>query len=74
VSASAGFAERYPADLRELLVANPDDSRELESRLRFWRSNLDGLRGRVAPVSAALRARSWQTMAAEMVDLAEHAA
>jgi len=67
VSATAGVAERYPLDLCELLLPDPDDATALADRLAEWRSNLDGWRDRVAPVSAELRRRTWDDMARDFL-------
>jgi glycosyltransferase involved in cell wall biosynthesis len=67
VSAAAGVAERFPTELGDLLLGNPDDAGELADRLRGWRRDLDAWPARVAPVSAALRARTWDDMSAEFV-------
>ena len=74
VSACAGVAERYPADLRHCLLLNPDDAGELAERLRYWRSNLAQLRDAVLPLSSALRSRTWDAMASEIVTHVERAA
>lgn len=71
VSASAGVAERYPVELRELLLPDPDDAADLAQRLRAWWSDPEAYRARVAPLGEALRARSWNDCAAEIVALAE---
>jgi glycosyltransferase involved in cell wall biosynthesis len=73
VSRSAGVAELYPAALSDLLVDEPDDVHELSGRLRTWRASLECWRERVAPLSSALRARTWSTMAAEIVDAVDQA-
>jgi glycosyltransferase involved in cell wall biosynthesis len=74
VSASSGIAERYPPDLSALLIRDPEDACGLAERVRGWRNESDRWRERTAPFAAALRARSWRTMAAEIVDLTERAA
>jgi glycosyltransferase involved in cell wall biosynthesis len=74
VSSSSGVAERYPAALHQLLVGNPDDSGELAERLRYWRANHDRLAEAVLPLSAALRSRTWDVMASEIVQRVEQAA
>jgi glycosyltransferase involved in cell wall biosynthesis len=74
VSASAGVAEHYGAGLRDLLIGNSDDSAELIARLLAWRRHVDDYRDRIAPLSHALRARTWDVMAQEVVDLVEQAA
>jgi glycosyltransferase involved in cell wall biosynthesis len=74
VTASSGIAERYPSDLEPLLIRDPDDACGLADRVRNWRRESDMWRERTAPFAAALRARSWQTMAAEIADLSKRAA
>jgi glycosyltransferase involved in cell wall biosynthesis len=74
VTASSGIAERYPSDLEPLLIRDPDDACGLADRLRGWRRESDRWRERTAPFAAALRARTWQTMAAEIADLTKRAA
>jgi glycosyltransferase involved in cell wall biosynthesis len=66
VSASAGVAERYPADLADLLLIDPDSANELADRLRHWRANREAFALRVRPLADALRARSWDDMAREI--------
>jgi glycosyltransferase involved in cell wall biosynthesis len=66
VSARAGVAERYPPDLAELLLPDPDDADELAERLIAWRGAADEWRRRVAPLGAELRSRTWAAMAAEI--------
>jgi glycosyltransferase involved in cell wall biosynthesis len=73
VSRSAGVAERYPADLDDLLIDDPNDAAALAAQLLQWRGRADEIRGRVAPLSRTLRGRSWDTMAAEIVALVERA-
>jgi glycosyltransferase involved in cell wall biosynthesis len=70
VSASAGVAERYPAELRGLLVPDPDDAAELAARLRAWRAWRAAYRAQVAPFGQALRARTWGQCAADVIDWA----
>lgn len=74
VSRRAGVAEMYPADLEDLLIANPDDPREIESRLLAWRHDLERVRRRVEPLSASLRVRTWDEMAGEIAAHVEQAA
>ena len=74
VSASAGVAEQYPANLDELLLRDPDNAGELADRLSRWRSRLEHWRSAVAPVSERLRARTWDMMAQEIASAAEAAA
>jgi glycosyltransferase involved in cell wall biosynthesis len=63
VSAIAGVAERYPAELEDLLLSDPNSANELAERLRHWRVNMDDFRQRVRPLSDHLREYSWDDMA-----------
>src|SRR4029453_8330977 len=38
VSRTAGVAERYPSELRELQIDDPNDVEELVRRLELWRT------------------------------------
>ena len=71
VSASAGVAEQYPPALAELLIADADDAGELTERLAGWRRGMARFRELVAPVSARLRARTWDAMAGDIVEIIE---
>jgi glycosyltransferase involved in cell wall biosynthesis len=70
VSRSAGVAEEYPPELGGLLIDDPDDPLELCATLMAWRRDLAATRAAVAPLSAALRAYTWDAMAARIVDAA----
>jgi glycosyltransferase involved in cell wall biosynthesis len=74
LSARAGVAELYPPSLAELLIEDPDEPRQLEERLRSWRSRMDGIRMDLVPLSDRLRARTWDDMAREIVEHIERAA
>lgn len=66
VSAAAGVSERYPPELADLVLADPEDAGELSDRLRHWRANLPAFAARVGPFAAALRARTWADMARDI--------
>jgi len=66
-------AERYPPELADLLIANPNDSGELVERLTGWRTSAEAFRTLAVPLSERLRARTWDAMAAEIADLVENA-
>ncbi|HEX5724377.1 MAG TPA: glycosyltransferase family 4 protein, partial [Longimicrobiaceae bacterium] len=74
VSADAGVAERYPASLHPLLLADPDDAAELRDRLRDVLADPGRYRSAVLALSDELRAWSWDRMAARIVDILEGAA
>lgn len=65
ISARAGIAELYPADLHDWLVDDVEDPAELAERLRRWRGEIETAPSRVRPFSERLRARTWSAMAAE---------
>ncbi len=71
VTQIAGVTERFPPSLGSLLVSTPPRPEALAMSLRAWRASADAWRDRVAPVGAALRARSWDDMAAEIVAAVE---
>lgn len=63
VTQSAGVAERYPAELAELLIPDPDDVADLADRLRRWRSGAGPAPAALASFSDRLRATTWDDMA-----------
>ena len=69
VSACAGVAELYPADLRPYLLAEPRDHVELAQKIKRWHSDLEGSRRNFAEFGSRLRERSWQAMADDLIDL-----
>jgi len=71
VSAGAGVAERYAPDAADLLIRDPDSPHELAERLRWWRAGPAGVRERVAAMSEAIRRRTWEDMAKEIVEVIE---
>jgi glycosyltransferase involved in cell wall biosynthesis len=73
VSAGAGVAERISPPLRALLLDDPDDAGELAERLLAWRAGLEAHRAEALALSAALRAWTWDDMAARIVDIVERA-
>jgi glycosyltransferase involved in cell wall biosynthesis len=74
VSRSAGIAERYPAAMHDLLIDGAIDAVAVAEALRRWRSNADRWAERCETLAAALRARSWDAMSAEIAVLVEGAA
>jgi glycosyltransferase involved in cell wall biosynthesis len=70
VTRSAGVAERYPEDLRSLLIDDPDSAASLAAQLLAWRGD-STIRARLAPFAATLRARTWDHMAADIAAIAE---
>jgi len=73
VSRSAGVAERYPSELNDMLLPNPDDASDLAARLLRWRTAIEDFKRRIAPLSATLRTWTWRDMAAQMIAIVESA-
>jgi glycosyltransferase involved in cell wall biosynthesis len=71
VSARAGVVERFPPELADMILPDPDDWRDLAVRLRCWHAGREGWRERFRPLGEALRAHSWRAMAEQIVELAE---
>jgi glycosyltransferase involved in cell wall biosynthesis len=71
VSRTAGVAERYPAELRELLIDDPDDVEGLVRRLEAWRAREAEMAPVVARLAETLRSQTWDGMAAAIVEMLE---
>jgi glycosyltransferase involved in cell wall biosynthesis len=71
VSADAGVAERIPPSLRALLLPDPRDAADLAARLRAWRDSIGIHRAAALALSAELRTRTWDDMAALMATIIE---
>jgi glycosyltransferase involved in cell wall biosynthesis len=63
VSADAGVAERYPPQLQDLLLPNPEDAVDLVARLQKWHKNKKYYSNLVSDVAEELRSYSWDDMA-----------
>ena len=70
VSAQAGVAERYPSELKDLLVNDPRNYVQLASRLLEWRPNLPLWKHKTRLFSDELRRYSWRDMASRFYELA----
>jgi glycosyltransferase involved in cell wall biosynthesis len=73
VSAGAGVAERYPHELRHLLLTDSEDAEDLARRLRACISMSSDARAALRRFSDDLRSRTWDDMAADIVKLIEDA-
>jgi glycosyltransferase involved in cell wall biosynthesis len=69
VSATAGIAGRYPADLRKLLLENPTDVSDLADKLKRWRENPRRFSEALARFSRQLRETSWEEMSSQILRL-----
>lgn len=72
VTRDAGVAERYPRELHDLLIPDPNDVEDLVARLRAWREHATELQSRVALFSVELRSHTWSQMASQLVSICEH--
>jgi glycosyltransferase involved in cell wall biosynthesis len=71
VSARAGVAERYPPELKDMLLDNPTDDVALASRLLAWSSQVEAIRERFQALGGTLRAYTEQMMARTILEAAE---
>ncbi|MFO0951444.1 MAG: glycosyltransferase family 4 protein [Isosphaeraceae bacterium] len=71
VSRTAGVAERYPDELQDLLIPDPDDPEGLADRLRRWRAGREAIQDAVNRLAARLRSTTWDDMAAQIVQAVE---
>jgi len=66
VSSTSGVAERFPAALGPLLLPAGAGAAEVAAALARWKADAPGWRARIADLSAAWRARTWDHMAADV--------
>jgi glycosyltransferase involved in cell wall biosynthesis len=63
VSADAGVAERYPEELKDLLIPDPDDADDLATRLQKWQKDKQYYNELLFSLSDELRSYTWDDMA-----------
>lgn len=68
VSNTAGVAERYPNQLSELLLSDPDNPEELAAKLWLWRKKIHEYCIRVNSFSQELRSYTWDNMAEDILE------
>jgi glycosyltransferase involved in cell wall biosynthesis len=73
VSAGAGIAERFPPELAPLVLPAGAGTDEVAAALRRWHTDPAAWRRHTAPLSATLRARGWDEMAADIAEAVEAA-
>ncbi len=71
VSASAGIGERYPPQLQDLLIPNPEDAVDLAKRLQKWRQGMYEYNDLVSYFSQELRDYTWDDMAKSILQKME---
>jgi hypothetical protein len=70
VSACAGVAERYPSEMQEMLLPDPENSDDLARRLLAWRGRIEHWNARARELGAELRQHSWHDMAQKIFEAA----
>jgi glycosyltransferase involved in cell wall biosynthesis len=70
-SACSGVSEKFPGELRDLLIADENDAGELADRLAKWLGARQRYRGVMLGVSQGLRQWTWDHMAEAMVRAVE---
>ncbi len=68
-SATAGVAERYSAELQELLLPDPDNVQDLVDRLYEWHRQQEYYRLQAIMLSESLRSYTWDDMAREILNI-----
>jgi glycosyltransferase involved in cell wall biosynthesis len=71
ISGSAGIAERYPDNLSDLILRDPEDVDQLVERLLGWRAKMNEYVRRTESFGERLRTRTWEDMACDIVELIE---
>jgi glycosyltransferase involved in cell wall biosynthesis len=71
VSRTAGVAERFPAELQDLLLPCPEDAPDLADRLRGWRAAACRYHAAALRLGDALRGTTWEDVARQIVTLME---
>jgi glycosyltransferase involved in cell wall biosynthesis len=73
ITRTAGIAERFPAELHDLLIPDPDDAADLADRLRTWFARSDRFAPALATFSEQLRSSTWDQMAERFMAIVEGA-
>ncbi|HTQ06394.1 MAG TPA: glycosyltransferase family 4 protein [Polyangiaceae bacterium] len=74
VSAHAGVAELYPAELRHVLIDDPASADELARKLLLWRDQREAERAAWLAFSERVRRHDWDAMSAAMLRLIDERA
>jgi glycosyltransferase involved in cell wall biosynthesis len=69
VSQQSGVGERYPLELKDFLIADPNDGESLANKLKAWSRNPEALRNDLERFSQLLRSRTWSDMADEIIEI-----
>jgi glycosyltransferase involved in cell wall biosynthesis len=72
VTSNAGVTERIADDLGPLVLPDPLSVDDLVERLRLWHADVPQWRAHAVAAGCAIRHRSWDEMAQEIVRIVEH--
>jgi glycosyltransferase involved in cell wall biosynthesis len=67
----AGIAERFPEEMKDLVIHDTENVSVWVERLKLWRSKPDSWHSACAQLGTSFRQRGWPQMAQEMVELIE---
>lgn len=70
-SACSGVSEKFPVELRDLLLEDENDAMELARKVMAWHDGRMRYRGLMLGVSQSLRSWTWDHMSAEIVAAVE---
>jgi glycosyltransferase involved in cell wall biosynthesis len=70
VTRTAGVAERYPAELEDLLLSDSGDPDDLAARIFCWRTAIPYWRDKISPLARELGCDSLKNMAWRIVSIA----
>jgi glycosyltransferase involved in cell wall biosynthesis len=71
VTRTAGVAERYPAELRDLLLGDPGNTDDLAARIFGWRAAIPYWREKVISLARELSGHTLTSMARHIVSIAD---
>jgi glycosyltransferase involved in cell wall biosynthesis len=71
VAETAGIAECYPEQLRELLIRDPEDVNSLAAKILQWSGAVAHWKKRIMPFSETLRRHTLEAMAQQIIAIAE---
>ncbi len=69
VSSLAGIAERYPPELHELLLPDPENAVDLADRIAKWSNNKKMYKSLISSFSKELRSYTWSDMSETIFNL-----
>lgn len=69
VTDTCGISERYPEEIRDLIINGPLNVSSLILSLKNWRKRINYYKEAIIPFSEKLRSWSWDDMAGEMLSI-----